>query len=155
MNNLIPWRRGQIRNDGEMHPVSQMRWGWDRLFDRLLDDAWVSSAGAAHGLPMDISVSDERIRVKAEVPGIDPKDLDISLAGDVLTLSGRKVDEDEPANGTRYCTERHFGSYRRAVKLPCPVDPDQVSAEHRNGVVTITLQKSETVRPKRIKVKST
>ena len=154
MNNLIPWRRAQIRNDGEMQPVSQMRWDWDRLFDRLLDDAWVSSASTAHSLPLDISVSDDQIRVRAEVPGMNPNDLNISLAGDVLTLSGQKVDEDEATDGTRYYTERRFGSYERAVKLPCPVDPDQVSAEHKNGVVTITLQKSETVRPKRIKVKS-
>lgn len=154
MNSLIPWRRTQIRNDGEMQPVSQARWDWDRLFDRMLDDAWVSSAGAANGLPLDISVSDEQIRVRAEVPGMNPNDLNISLAGDVLTLSGQKTDEHEAADGTRYYTERRFGSFQRAVKLPCPVDADHVSAEHKNGVVTVTLQKSETVRPKRIKVKS-
>ena len=153
-NNLIPWRRAQIRNEGEMQPVFQMRWDWDRLFDRLLDDAWVSSADTVHGMPLDISVSDDQIRVRAEVPGVSPDDLNISLAGDILTLSGKKADEDEAANGTRYYTERRFGSYQRTVKLPCPVDPDHVSAEHKNGVVTIALQKSETVRPKRIKVKS-
>ncbi len=154
MNTLIPWRRTEVRNDRETQPISQMRWDWDRLFDRLLDGAWVSSAGSSHGLPLDISVSDEQICVKAEVPGMNPEDLNISLAGDVLNLSGRKVDEDESEDGARYYTERHFGSYQRAIKLPCPVDPDHVSAEHKNGVVTITLQKSETVRPKRIKVKS-
>lgn len=154
MNSLIPWRRSGVRNGSEMQPVSQVRWDWNRIFDPLLDDAWISSAGTAHGWPLDILVNDDQIRVRAEVPGVNPEDLDISLAGDVLTLAGRKVDEDESVDGTRYYSERRFGSYQRAVKLPCPIDPDHVSAEHRNGVVTITLQKPETIRPKRVKVKS-
>jgi HSP20 family protein len=155
MNNLIPWRRTEVRNNGEMQPVSHMRWGWDRLFDQLLDDALAPSTGIAHALPIDVSVSEEHIRVRAEVPGVNPEELNISLTGDVLTLSGQKVDQEAESRAeTLYYTERRFGSYQRAIKLPVPVDPDQVSAEHKNGVVTITLQKSETVRPKRIKVKS-
>jgi HSP20 family protein len=126
---------------------------WDRLFDRFLDDAWIPSSRALHGLLLDVSETDEQIRVRAEVPGMGPEDLNISLAGDVLTLSGQKTDEEESQDGTRYYTERHFGSYQRAVKLPCPVDPNQVSAEHKHGVVSITLQKAETVRPKRIDIK--
>ncbi len=156
MTNLIPWKRGENqRRDGNVQatPVSSMRMDWDRLFDRLLDDAWTPSAGSSHGLLLDVSETDEQIRVRAEVPGMGPDDLNVSLAGDVLTLSGQKIDQDESQDGTRYYSERHFGSYERAVKLSCPVDPDHVSAEHKNGVVTITLQKAETVRPKRIAIK--
>tara|TARA_R110002126_G_scaffold4409_41_gene23317 strand:- start:2326 stop:2802 length:477 start_codon:yes stop_codon:yes gene_type:complete len=157
MTSLIPWKRGdnQKRNGNlQVAPVSSMRMDWDRLFDRLLDDAWIPSVGSSQGLLLDVSETDEQIRVRAEVPGMGPDDLNVSLAGDVLTLSGQKVDEDESQDGSRSYSERHFGSYQRAVKLPCPVDPDQVSAEHKYGVVTITLQKAETVRPKRIAVKS-
>ena len=151
MNNLIPWRRTHPRNNGELQPVSQMRSDWDRLFDRLLDDRLVPSAQSANGWPLDVSESDEQIRVRVEVPGMNPEDIDISLAGDVLTLSGEKV-EGETSDGSTLYTERRYGAFQRAVTLPCAVDPDQVSAEHKNGVVTITLQKAETVRPKRIKV---
>ena len=156
MTSLIPWRRGQVQRNGgeEMASVSQMRWDWDRLFDRFLDDVWSPGFRGSQGMLLDLSETDEQIRIQAEVPGMSPDDLDISLAGDVLTLSGEKVDEERSESGNRYYTERHFGSYHRAVKLPCPVDPDHVKAEHKNGVVTITLQKTETVRPKRIKVRS-
>lgn len=157
MTSLIPWKRGgnrQRNGDLQVAPVSSMRMDWDRLFDRLLDDAWPPSVGASQGPLLDVSETDEQIRVRAEVPGMGPDDLNVSLAGDVLTLSGQKLDEDESQNGSCYYSERHFGSYQRAVKLPCPVDPDHVSAEHKHGVVTITLQKAETVRPKRIAVKS-
>lgn len=158
MTRLIPWRRNETQSTGNMQmaPVSQMRWDWDRLFDRFLDDAWGSpSMATAHDMLLDVSETDEQIRVRAEVPGINPDDLNISLMGNVLTLSGQKVDEEESEQAGRYYSERRFGSFERAVKLPCAVDPDRVDAAHRNGVVTITLQKSETVRPKRIKVKST
>ncbi len=156
MTNLIPRRRTEnSHRNGSLQsaPVSSARMGWDRLFDRLLDDAWIPSSGSAHGLPLDLFESDEQIRVRAEVPGMGPDDLNVSLAGEVLTLSGQKIDQDESQEGTRYYSERHFGSYQRTVKLPCPVDPDTVSAEHKNGVVSITLRKAETVRPKRIAVK--
>ncbi len=76
-----------------------------------------------------------------------------SLVGDILTLAGEKVDENETQDGRSYYSERHFGTFQRAIKLPRPVDTDKVEADHRNGVVTITLRKSDAVRPKRIKVK--
>jgi HSP20 family protein len=152
MNNLIPWRRSEVRNTNEMQPVSHMRWDWDRLFDRILDDRLVPSAHSTSGWPLDVSGSEEQIRVRVEVPGVMPDDIDISLTGDVLTVSGKKVEEDDSDASTLYYTERGFGAFQRAITLPCAVDPDKVSAEHRNGVVTITLQKSEAVRPKRIKV---
>jgi len=152
MTSLIPWKRSG-GNDPRMAPVSQMRSDWDRLFDRILDDVW-SPTGLSQGMPLDVFESDEEIQVRAEVPGMNPEDLDISVAGDVLTLSGQKVDEEAPQGGSRYYSERQFGTYQRSVKLPCPVDLDRVSAEHRRGVVTISLQKAEAVRPRRIAVKS-
>lgn len=158
MNNLIPWKRTENRQNGstQMAPMPQMRWDWDRLFDRFWDDAWgMSSTGASNGMPLDIAEDDDQIRVRAEVPGVDPAHLDISLSGELLTLSGEKSDEDESLNGgSRRYSERHFGHFERAVKLPCAVDPDKVTAKHRNGVVTITLQKADAVRPKRIQIKS-
>lgn len=158
MTHLIPWRRTEIHGNGSRPsaPVSQMRMDWDRLFDRLLDDAW-SPLASAQGLPLDLTETDDEIRVKAEVPGIEPDDLEISLAGDQLTLSGKKADEheEESSDGARHYSERQFGSFQRTVRLTCPVDPEKVSAEHKNGVVTITLRKAETIRPRRITVKAT
>lgn len=158
MNSLIPWKRteSQRRNNGVLQatPISAMRWDWDNLFDRIVEDVWGSDTRSMQGIVLDFSETDEEIRIRAEVPGMRPKDLDISLSGDVLTLSGEKVDEDAPAQGARHYSERQFGTYQRAIKLPCAVDADKVRAEHRDGVVTITLQKAEAVRPKRIEVKA-
>lgn len=157
MSNLIPWKRSEGSSNGsslQVAPVSSLRMDWDRMFDRFLDDAWSPVGHRSNGMPLDMTETDEEIRVRAEVPGIGPDQLDISLANDVLTLSGQKVAEEESKDGGRTYSERHFGSFQRALKLPCPVDPDQVSATHKNGVVTISLQKAETVRPKRIAIKS-
>jgi HSP20 family protein len=158
MSTLIPWKRADAqRGNYSMTPISQMRWDWDRLFDRFLDDFWnpaVNPVAGSLGMLLDVSETDEQIVIRAEVPGIAPKDLDIRLAGDVLTLSGEKIETGESDGARRYYSERQFGSYQRALKLPCPVDPDHVQAEHEYGVVTITLFKAESVRPKRIQVKS-
>jgi HSP20 family protein len=152
MNRLIPWKRSELPTNGarELAPVTALRHDWDRLFDRLLDDAW---GGTGQAMPLDVTETDEEIRVRAEVPGIAPEELEISLSGDVLTLCGEKHD-DAPAREARQAwSERQFGTWRRALRLSCPVDADSVKAEHKNGVVTITLQKAEAVRPKRIRVK--
>ena len=156
MTGLIPRKRIENQRNGNMQmvPVSSMLTNWDRLFDRFLDDPWAPLATSLQGMALDVSETDDEIRVRAEVPGIVPDDLNVSLAGDVLTLTGQKLDEDESQDGTRYYCERRFGTYQRTVKLPCAVDPDHVTAEHKNGVVKITLQKAETVRPKRIVVKA-
>lgn len=158
MNTLIPWKRSAPRRgNGAMQttPLSAMRWDWDNLFDRIVEDVWGSDARSMQGgIVLDLAETDEEIRIRAEVPGMRPEDLDISLTSDVLTLAGEKVDDDAPQEGSRHYSERLFGTYQRVVKLPCAVDADHVRAEHRNGVVTITLRKSEAVRPKRIEVKS-
>lgn len=155
-NTLIPWKRNlaQRSTNAGAGAVTQLRSDWDRMFDRLLDDFWGPSAGASQGLPLDMIETDEEVRIRAEVPGIAPKDLDISLAGEVLTLSGQKLDEQEGQTAQRLYSERYFGTFQRSLRLPCPVDADTVQAEHKHGVVTIILQKAEVVRPKRIKVQA-
>ena len=90
--------------------------------------------------------------MRAEVPGIDPKDLNIQLVGDVLVLLGEKKQDKE--RGARTYSERSYGAFRRSLRLSTPVDADDVKAEHRNGVVTIQLTKTESVRPRRIHIKS-
>ncbi len=154
MTNLMPWRRiGNQRNGAILNaPVSQMRLDWDRLFDRVLDDAWNPSAEFSRALPLDVSETEEQIRVRAELPGMDPKEIEIELTGDVLTISGQKVEETEAEEGTRHFSERQFGSFRRSMKLPCAIEPDRVEAEYKNGVLSIRLEKADTVRPKRIPV---
>ena len=92
------------------------------------------------------------LRVRAEVPGVEPKDFDISVSGDVLSISGEKKEESEERRGNVYRSERRFGSFRRHVRLPEAVDTDKIEAEYDKGILTIRLAKSEKVVGRRIPV---
>lgn len=155
MTNLTPWRRRQ--QGATIQPVTRLRSDWDRLFDHFLDDAWggtLGTNGAAHGVRLDLTETEDEVLVKAEVPGIDPEDLEIRLHGDVLTVSGEKSEETERTEGSRHVSERVFGSFQRTLQLPVTVDPEKVKAESKNGVVTITLKKSEAAKSRRIDVQT-
>lgn len=154
---IIPWR-GK-RQDAEFEPVRTLdafRAEMDRMFDRFLGGDWpfTRAGGLGNWLPtVDVTETDREVTVRAEVPGLDPDDLDISVIGQVLTISGEKKESSEKKGEDYYHSERRFGSFRRSVSLPASVDSEKVSAKHKNGVVTIVLPKVESERPKRIPVK--
>lgn len=147
MNSLTPFRRGALRFPASpFHLFDQLQNDFGRIFDG-------EAAGKALSTPIDVTDSEGELRVRAEVPGVDPEQLDIQLTGDVLTISGEKNEESESKEGTRTWSERRYGSFSRSVQLPCPVDNESVVAEHKNGVVTVTLRKADAVRTRRIEVK--
>lgn len=154
---IIPWR-GK-RQDAEIEPfraLDTFRTEMDRMFDRFFGGDWpiARMGGFGNWLPtLDVAETDKDITVRAEVPGLDPEDLDISVTGQVLTISGEKKESSEKKDENFYHSERRFGSFRRSVTLPVSVDAEKVSAKHKNGVVTIVLPKLESERPKRIPVK--
>ena len=151
MQSLIPWKRNQSETS-RMLPFTALHRELDPLFSRLWDAAWSDFEGAsADPLCLELAENGERYVVRVEIPGIEPEALDIQMNGDVLVLSGEKNEHED--EGRTY-SERRYGSFRRALRLPVPVDAAKVTAEHKNGVVTITVPKSEAVRPKRIPVRS-
>lgn len=91
--------------------------------------------------------------IRAEVPGIAAKDLDISLSGTALTISGQKEETSEKQDENYFRCERSFGSFRRVIELPESVDTDKVAAESDNGVVTIHITKRPGAKPKQVEVK--
>ncbi len=101
---------------------------------------------------LDVAETDTDVMVKTELPGLDPKDVEVTLAGDVLTIKGEKRSEREEKGKTWHRAERSYGSFLRQTPLPCPVDADKVKAEFRNGVLTISVPKREEARTKPIKV---
>jgi len=103
---------------------------------------------------MDVAETAEQVVVKAEVPGIDPKDINISLQGDVLTVKGEKKSEREEKKESYHLVERSYGAFSRSVALPAAVDADKVEAKYEKGVLTITCPKKETVKPKQIETKA-
>lgn len=114
---------------------------FDRFFDLFEDGSWATPQGS--WLPaMDMSEDNDRIVIRVELPGIDPKSVDVKLAGDRLTLRGeRKMETHEGT--TMLKRERIYGVFSRTVQLPYQVDATKVRATSTNGVMEIELPKAE------------
>ena len=92
--------------------------------------------------------------VKAELPGVTEKDVEVNLAGDVLTIKGEKKAEQEEKNGDSYYMERRFGSFERALRLPDGVDESRITADLKNGVLAVTMPKSaEASKQRKVEIK--
>ncbi|MBI4718612.1 MAG: Hsp20/alpha crystallin family protein [Planctomycetes bacterium] len=160
---LIPWKAkrtdGDVLDAGIRSPLNLFRSEVDRLFDLFFRDPFGTRPGG-WGSPgdwvpsLDVTETDTEVTVRAEVPGVDPKDLDISVSGQVLTIAGEKNAGSERKGENYYHCERRFGSFRRSVELPSGIDSEKMSAEHRNGVVVITFKKNPAAARKRIPIKA-
>ena len=102
---------------------------------------------------MDMFEENNELVIKAELPGVRKKDLDISLKGDVLTIKAEKKEEKEVKDATHYTRERRFGRYSRYMTLPTHVDTEKVSATLKKGLLEIRLPKAEGPESKKIEVK--
>jgi HSP20 family protein len=97
------------------------------------------------GVPLEISETKNTVIVEAEMPGMNSKDLDISLNGNLLTIRGEKKQERKTKNSDCYCSERTFGRFSRSVRLPANVNHDgKIKASYKDGVVRIEIPKTET-----------
>jgi HSP20 family protein len=130
------------------------------LFDRFfrgLDLAPLDAPGplgAGFRPRIDVAETEHAIEVSAELPGIAEKDVDVSLAGDVLTIRGERKHEHEESEKEWYRKEQSYGSFHRAIALPAEVDPDKVAASFAQGVLKVTLPKVVGARSKRITVRA-
>jgi HSP20 family protein len=168
MTNLIPWRRNknnmQIHRDREMddwmgsfhremnHLMSRFFHGFD-----LEPWGWANGAGSGAFLPhVDVSENDKAIKVTAELPGMDEKDIDITLTRDSLTIKGEKKEESEEKDKDLYRMERRYGSFHRVIPLSADVDESKVGADFKKGVLKITLPKTPEAQHarKRIEIKT-
>ena len=103
-----------------------------------------------------MSEDDKAYKITAELPGVEPKDVEVSLSGDMLVFKGEKQQEKEEKAKNYYLSERSYGSFQRAFQLPDGVDRDKVSADFSKGVLTITLPKTAEAQKqsKKIEVKA-
>lgn len=119
--------------------------------DRLIDDLWsgvgpprVRAARIAEFVPrMDVEESADAIRVTAELPGLEQKDFEVSLEGDVLVIKGERRDEPKDEGKSFHHLERRSGSFRRALRLPFEPAAETLSASYKSGVLTIEVPKPE------------
>jgi HSP20 family protein len=102
---------------------------------------------------LDVSETEREIKVTAELPGMDEKDVNVTLEGDVLTLKGEKKAEAEEKGKNFHRVERTYGSFQRVITLPAEVDATKVTAGFKKGVLTVTLAKSPAAQTRKIEVK--
>lgn len=155
--NLIPWRNKSEERVNGGTGLSRMRTEMDQLFDHFFHDPWGSMmrmpGATAGGMLLDVSETDTAVTVTAELPGVDPKDVDIDVAGNMLTIRGEKKQEHEEKDRNYHFVERSFGRFQRSVQLPGSVDPDKVDAVCKNGTLTVTLTKRPDAQRKKIEIK--
>ncbi|TVR83015.1 MAG: Hsp20/alpha crystallin family protein [Rhodospirillales bacterium] len=158
VRDLIPWSRGRELapgREGIEHPLVAFQREMDRLFDEFWrgDMPGVARAGGGAVAPrLDVSEDDKAIIVKAELPGLEEKDVEILLSDNMLTIRGEKrAEKEESERGYTY-RERSFGAFRRAIPLDAEVIEDKVEAEFKHGVLTVTLPKSPQAQAKTKKI---
>jgi len=103
---------------------------------------------------LDVYENNDRITVRAELPGMKKEDISVSLEENTLTISGERKREEERKEGEVFRSERYFGRFQRIVTLSQPVDVNQIQANYKDGVLTINLPKAEAAKPKQIEVKT-
>ena len=122
-----------------------------RELDRVFDG---ENAGGWRPLATDVVESADDVRVMMEIPGIDPKDLDLTIDNNVLRISGEKRSlRSEGESGAWRLTERRYGRFERSFVLPRDVRSDAVDATYENGVLTVLLPKREEAKPRRVEVR--
>ena len=146
MSNLTRW--------DPFDEMMSFRKAMERFFDRPLA-ASLLNQGDLFDLAIDLSENDDAYVVEASIPGIDPDDLDITYADRVLTIKGEsKEDSEKEEKGKFHIRERRYGSFSRSVTLATAVKEKDIQANYQDGVLRLTLPKSEEAKPKKITVKS-
>jgi HSP20 family protein len=139
--------------------LAALGWGdFDRVFDQLWNRGFASGSGASVYAPrIDFTENETELRVAAELPGFEEKDLKVSLEDGVLTIEAERnaevKDEDADAKAVRHF-ETFQGTYRRSLRLPSEVDAEAIKATYRNGILTVTLPKAPAAKARSIQITS-
>ncbi len=134
--------------------LSSLRREMDRLWDRSLGERPFAGTFAESWLPsVDISETKDDFIVKAELPGLDAKDVNVSISGDLLIIKGEKKAEEEEKDEHYHRIERYSGSFQRVFQLQSGVKADKIKATFDKGVLKVTLPKVEEAKKKEIEVK--
>ena len=163
MLELAPWRKDKkrlARASGDEW-LSSLHHRLDRMFDDFLSTEFPSASSfrwsEGFSPDMDVSETDSEIEVTAELPGLDEKDVEVTLADGVLTVKGEKKSEskEEDKEKNHYRLERTYGAFRRTFQLPAAADDKKVSASFDKGVLTVTIAKKKEAKAavKKIEVK--
>ena len=152
MLDILPWKRNKSSH------TKELRREIDNIYDRFFEPDFLPSTylfgKGKWGPKLDISEGRKDIIIKAEIPGIEAKDFDISIDGRLLNIRGEKKQEQSENEETYYRVERSYGYFNRTIELPAEVDPNKVDASYKKGILKIKLRKTKSSETKRIKVTS-
>ncbi|MBF0321138.1 MAG: Hsp20/alpha crystallin family protein [Nitrospirae bacterium] len=160
---LVPWgiNKGSVpvRREDERNPFAALQRDVNEVFNGFfkgfdMDPFWGHGGGFTPSV--NVLETDTEIKVTAELPGMDERDIDVSLTKDTLTLRGEKKEEKEDKGKGYYHAERSYGSFMRTIPLACEIDDTKVEVEFKKGILAITLPKTvEAVKDtKKVPVKS-
>lgn len=170
----------EVKTEQKAPPLAPATWEWepiDRLrrhVDRLFEDfgqgrlwrpfgsmfdtvlPWAEETGTK-APAVDLVEKEGAYEIAAEMPGMEPANIEVTISNGVLTLKGEKKEERETKEKSYYVSERRYGSFRRSFQLPDGIDEEKIGAEFKNGVLTVTLPKApEAVKPeKKISIATT
>jgi HSP20 family protein len=151
--NIIKWQRPRLANVPSIGRLSDLRDEIDRLFESPLTELTRTSQLLSGWNPaLDVYEERDHFTVKAELPGMKKEDIEVSFHDGSLSISGERKTETKHEDAEVCRSERFFGRFQRTVSLPAAVAADQVKAAYKDGVLTITLPKTEEAKPKHIDV---
>lgn len=157
---LSLWKKRSSPQSLHNGDLTRLRDEMDRTIERFFTDPFamgmVEPKDFRFGswLPaIDVSESDAEITIRAEMPGVPAKELDVSISCTTLTIAGEKEESSERKDEAFHHCERRFGAFRRSIDLPESADPDKVTAESDNGVITIHVAKKPGTKPKQVEIK--
>jgi HSP20 family protein len=139
--------------DSPVPAIDSVRREMLRLLDTVAGDA-MRERGAGVFPPLNITQDAENFYVRAEVPGIDPKELSISAVRNRVVLAGRREIQPEHGPASYHRKERPEGSFNRTVTLPTEIDADRIDARYADGILTLTVPKAEEAKPRQIAVRT-
>lgn len=154
MRTLIPWRWKEWQS-GCDNTLTEFKKKGNDLFNRVFGSSkWLPAFHFTRGFTpsFDVSETDEDIIVKAELPGVDPKEVEVNLTGLTLTVKGEKKEERGEKTENIHRIERYFGSFSRSITLPCEVKEDKIEATFKDGVLNLKLPKAESSKKRSIKI---
>jgi HSP20 family protein len=150
MMNLIPWRR-----NGAVDTVHDFRRELDRMTERFFGEPfgrWAFGEGKEWVPSVDVEGNEKEVVVKADLPGVEPKDIEVSVVGDVMTLRGSRKEEQEKTEKGYHHVERFEGEFYREIPLPAGVDTEHIEANSAKGVLTIRIPKKPEAEGKKVEV---
>jgi HSP20 family protein len=153
MNNLIRWQRPELSTWGSFGRLTDLRDEIDRWFETPLAGLTRTSQLLSGWTPaLDMFEDKDNLYVRLELPGMKKEDIDLSLHDGSLSISGERKCEEKHNTAEVYRAERFVGRFQRTVTLPVPVAAEKVKAQYKDGVLSITLPKTEEAKPKHIDV---